>query len=30
MEKKENFNPWEVIKVGSSEFFFTATPVGRF
>jgi len=30
MAKKENFNPWEAIKVGSSEIFFTATHVGRF
>jgi len=30
MAKKKNFNPWEAIKVGSSENFFTATHVGRF
>jgi len=30
MAKKKNFNPWEAVKVGSSEKKFIATHVGRF
>jgi len=30
MAKEKIFNPWEAIKVGSSEKNFTATHVGRF
>jgi len=28
--KKKNMNPWDAVKVGSSEIFFTTTHVGRF
>jgi len=30
MAKEINFNPWEAIKVGSSEKISTTTHVGRF
>jgi len=30
MAKEKKLNPWEVVKVGSSEMFFTSTHVGRF
>jgi len=28
--QKEKNNPWEVVKIGNNEIFFTTTHVGRF